>query len=115
MPSQNEPKQHTNNGRETEKEDRRESTAAAPTPRNKICKFWPWRRIFVQVNLYVSDGLRRERQYGFLAPSTPMSLLPRDENWRYVRSGDTSEFGLPTIAEEQIRRNGFWARSRGEG
>lgn len=69
----------------------------------------------MQVNLYVSDGLRGERQYGFLAPSTPMSLLPRDENWRYVRSGDTSEFGLPTIAEEEIRRNGFWARSRGEG
>jgi len=44
-----------------------------------------------------------------------MSLLPRDENWRYVRSGDTSEFGLPTIAEEEIRRNGYWARSRGEG
>jgi len=66
------------------------------------------------VNLYVSDGLRGERQYGFLATSTPMSLLPRDENWRFIRSGDASEFGLSAMVEDEIRRNGYWARSTGE-
>jgi hypothetical protein len=69
----------------------------------------------MKVNLYVSDGLRGQRQYGFLAPSTPISLLPRDENWKYVRSGDTSEFGLPEAVEEEIRRKGYWARDFGEG
>ena len=68
----------------------------------------------LKVNLYVSDGLRGERQYGFLATSTPMSLLPRDENWRFIRSGDASEFGLPATVQDEIRRNGYWARGRGE-
>jgi hypothetical protein len=69
----------------------------------------------VKVNLYVSDGLRGERQHGFLATSTPISLLPRDENWRFVRSGDLQEFGLPTMVEEEIRRKGFWARATSKG
>ncbi len=65
------------------------------------------------VNLYVSDGLRGQRQYGFLAPSTPISLLPRNETWKYVRSGETSEFGLPEAIVDEIRRKGFWALGEG--
>jgi hypothetical protein len=69
----------------------------------------------MKVNLYVSDGLRGERQHGFLAASTPISLLPRNENWRFVRSGELQEFGLPMIVEEEIRRKGYWARATGRG
>lgn len=68
----------------------------------------------MKVNLYVSDGFRRQRQYGFLALETSPSLLPRDESWTYMRSGETSEFGLPETVEEEIRRNGYWARGLGE-
>ncbi len=44
-----------------------------------------------------------------------MSILPRGENWRYVRSADTMEFNLPEAVDEEIERRGFWAHTFGSG
>jgi hypothetical protein len=69
----------------------------------------------MKVNVYVSEGGRLLPRYGFLPPGKPRSLLPRGENWKYVRSGDTAEFGLPGAVEEEIERLGFWAHTFGMG
>ena len=69
----------------------------------------------MKVDIYVSErGLSLPR-YGFLPPHRPVSLLPADGQWRYVRSGDTSEFHLPEAVEEEIEKRGFWAHTFGEG
>ena len=69
----------------------------------------------MKVNIYVSENGWPAPRYGFLPPKSPMSLLPRTEHWKYVRSGDTSEFNLPEAVEEEITRRGFWAHTFGHG
>ena len=58
----------------------------------------------MRVNVYVSETSRR---YGLVPARLPISL-PRDENWKYVWSGDTVELNLPEAIEEEIERRGFW-------
>jgi len=69
----------------------------------------------MKVDIYVSECGRSLPRYGFLPPHRPVSLLPRDGRWRYLRSGDTSEFQLPEAVEEEIERRGYWAHPLGEG
>jgi len=69
----------------------------------------------MKVNIYVSDDGRFAPRYGFLPPTSPKTLLPRTENWKYVRSADTREFNLPEAVEEEIARRGFWAHTFGGG
>jgi hypothetical protein len=69
----------------------------------------------MKVNIYVSDSGRLLPRYGFVPPGKPVTLLPREESWMYVRSGDTTEFGLPEAIEEEIERRGFWAHTFGAG
>ena len=69
----------------------------------------------MKVNIYVSEGRGLLPRYGFIPAGRPLSLLPRGESWKYVRSGDTAEFGLPGAVEEEIERLGFWTHSFGMG
>jgi hypothetical protein len=69
----------------------------------------------MKVNIYMSDSSRIRPRYGFIPPGQPVTLLPRGENWKYVRSADTAEFGLPEAVEEEIERRGFWAHTFGTG
>ncbi len=67
------------------------------------------------VNVYMSAGFRGSPRLGLLVPDTPVSLLPRAETWRYVRSADASELGLSDTDVEQLQRSGFWARDLQSG
>ncbi len=67
------------------------------------------------INVYVSSGFRGSPRYGFLAPNTPVSLLPRTESWKYVRSADAMELGLCDADVEQLLRSGFGTREAGSG
>ncbi len=67
------------------------------------------------VNVHVSSGFRGSPKLGLLAPNTPVSLLPRAETWRYVRSADAFELGLSETDVKQLRRSGFWERDLGNG
>jgi hypothetical protein len=67
------------------------------------------------VNVYVSSGFRGSPRLGFLAPNTPVSLLPRAETWRYVRSADAFELGLSDTDVKQLQRSGYWARDLENG
>ena len=69
----------------------------------------------MKVNIYISEGSWLAPRYGFLPPQNPLSLLPRTESWKYVRSADTAEFNLPVSVEQEIERLGFWAHSFGSG
>ncbi len=70
---------------------------------------------FVTVNVYVSSGFRGARKLGLLAPNSPVSLLPRAESWKYVRSADAFELGLSEADVMELRRSGFWARELESG
>jgi hypothetical protein len=65
------------------------------------------------VNVYVSSGFRGCPQYGFLATNTPVSLLPRAESWKYVRSADAVELSLSDTDVKDLLRSGFKAREVG--
>jgi hypothetical protein len=65
----------------------------------------------MKVNIYVSTRGSLPR-YGFLSPNKPISLLPRGEQWKYVRSVDTAQFNLPEAIEEEIEWHGFWSFGR---
>lgn len=67
------------------------------------------------VNVHVSLGFRDSPKLGFLAPNTPVSLLPRPETWKYIRSADAVELGLSETDVQQRRQSGFWARDLGNG
>ncbi len=67
------------------------------------------------VNVYVSSGFRGSRRLGLLAPNTPVSLLPRAESWKYVRSADVFELGLSETDVSELQRAGFWERELGSG
>jgi len=69
----------------------------------------------MKVDIYVSECDRSLPRYGFLPPHRPVSLLPRNAEWRYLRSADTSEFHLPEAVEEEIEKRGYWAHTFGEG
>ena len=69
----------------------------------------------MKVNIYISEDGWPAPRYGFLPPQSPVTILPRSEIWRYVRSGDTGEFNLPAAVEQEIERRGFWAHSFGSG
>lgn len=69
----------------------------------------------VMVNVYASSGFRGSRKLGLLAPNTPVSLLPRAESWKYVRSADAFELGLSEWDVAELRRSGFWARELESG
>jgi hypothetical protein len=62
------------------------------------------------LNVYVSSGFRGSPRYGLLTPNTPMSLLPRTESWRYVRSAQAIDLGLSETDVEQLLHSGFWTR-----
>ena len=62
------------------------------------------------VNVYVSSGFRDCPQYGFLAPNTPVSLLPRSESWRYVGSADAFDLGLSDTDVKDLLHSGFAKR-----
>ena len=62
------------------------------------------------VSVYVSCS-----QYGFLAPNTPASLLPRTESWKYVGSADTSDLGPSDRDVNELSHSGFGAREAEEG
>ena len=62
------------------------------------------------VSVYVSCS-----QYGFLAPNTPASLLPRTESWKYIGSADTSDLGLSDRDVNDLLHSGFGAREAEEG
>jgi hypothetical protein len=67
------------------------------------------------INVYVSSGFRGSPRYGFLAPNTPVSLLPRTESWRYLRSADALELGLCDTDVAHLLRSGFGVREAGTG
>jgi hypothetical protein len=69
----------------------------------------------VTLNVYVSSGSRCSPRYGFLAPNTPMSLLPRTESWKFVRSADALDLGLSETDVEQLLRRGCWERNIADG
>jgi len=58
----------------------------------------------MRVNVYVSEMSHR---FGLVPARLPISL-PKDENWKYVWSGDTVELNLPEAVVEEIERRGFW-------
>lgn len=62
------------------------------------------------VSVYVSCS-----QYGFLAPNTPASLLPRTESWKYIGSADTADLGLSDGDVNELSHRGFGAREAEEG
>lgn len=62
------------------------------------------------LNVYVSSGFRGSPRYGLLKPNSPMSLLPRTETWKYVRSADAIDLSLSETDVEQLLHSGFWAR-----
>jgi hypothetical protein len=65
------------------------------------------------VSVYVSSGIRP--QYGFLAPNTPVSLLPPAGSWKFVGSADAFELGLSDKDVEALLDLGFGAREAGGG
>jgi hypothetical protein len=67
------------------------------------------------INVYLSTGFRESPRYGFLAPNTPVSILPRNESWKYVRSADAAELGLCDADVEHLQRSGFGTREAGSG
>ncbi len=67
------------------------------------------------INVYVSSGFRGSPQYGFLAPNVPVSILPRTESWKYVRSADARDLGLCDADMERLLRSGFETREAGSG
>ena len=67
------------------------------------------------INVYVSSGFRGSPRFGFLAPNTPATILPRTESWKYVRSADAEELGLCDADLDQLRRSGFGMREAGSG
>jgi hypothetical protein len=67
------------------------------------------------LNVYVSSGTRGSPRYGLLPPNTPMSLLPRTESWKYVRSAEALDLGLSETDCEQLLRRGFWERDIADG
>ena len=67
------------------------------------------------LNVYVSSGFRGSPRYGLLIPNTPMSLLPRTETWKYVRSADAIDLGLSETDVEQLQHSGFWTRDIADG
>jgi hypothetical protein len=69
----------------------------------------------MKVDIYVSERESSLPRYGLLRVTSPVSLLPRGENWVYLRSGDTAEFHLPEAVEQEIESRGVWAHSFGEG
>ena len=62
------------------------------------------------LNVYLSSGSRGSPRYGLLTLSAPISLLPRTESWKYVRSADAADLGLSETDVEQLQQNGFWTR-----
>lgn len=60
------------------------------------------------VNLYVCDEDCSLR-FGLIALDRPVSLLPGQAAWRYVRDLDTRDLALPEAIEEEIDRSGYWA------
>ena len=68
----------------------------------------------MKVDIYVSETSQPLPRYGFLPSHQPVSLLPRTESWRYLRSADTTEFHLPEAVEEEIGRRGYWAHTFGQ-
>jgi hypothetical protein len=44
-----------------------------------------------------------------------MSLLPRTETWKYVRSADAIDLGLSETDVEQLLHSGFWTRDIADG
>jgi hypothetical protein len=67
----------------------------------------------MKVNIYIAETGLSFPRYGFLPPQKPVSFLARGESWRYVRSGDTGDFNLPEVVEEEIKRRGFWTHTFG--
>ena len=67
------------------------------------------------LNVYVSSGFRGSPRYGFLAPNTPVSLLPRAESWKYLRSAEALELGLSDADVQDLLRSGFGTRDAGGG
>lgn len=67
------------------------------------------------LNVYVSSGSRGSPRYGLLKPDAPMSLLPRTETWKYVRSADALDLGLSETDIEQLLHRGFWERDIADG
>jgi hypothetical protein len=67
------------------------------------------------INVYVSSGFRGSPRYGFLAPNAPVSLLPRTESWKYVRSAEAMELGLCDADVANLLRAGFGTREAGSG
>ena len=62
------------------------------------------------INVYVSSGFRGSPRYAYLAPNTPISLLPRTESWKYVRSAEARELGLSDTDMADLLRAGFGTR-----
>ena len=69
----------------------------------------------MKVAIYVSQTDRPLPCYGLLSVNRPVSLLPSDQRWTFVRSGDTAEFHLPEAVEQEIESRGFWAHTFGDG
>jgi hypothetical protein len=69
----------------------------------------------VTVNVYVSSGFRGSPRLGVLAPNTPVSLLPRTDSWKYVRSTDAFQLGLSETDVTELHRSGFWTRDLDSG
>jgi len=65
--------------------------------------------VLVKVNIYVSREGPFRRRSGIALVLDPLRI-PENETWTYLRSGDTSEFGLPEAIEEEIERRGIWAQ-----
>lgn len=64
------------------------------------------------VDLYVCDE-ECSLRFGLIAPGRPVSLLPGQAAWRYVRNLDTRDLALPEAIEEEIDRSGYWATRNG--
>ena len=62
------------------------------------------------LNVYVSSGFRGSLRFGLLTPNSPMSFLPRTENWKYLRSADSPDLGLSETDVEELLHRGFLER-----
>ncbi len=60
------------------------------------------------VNLYICDE-QCSLRFGLIALDRPVSLLPGQAAWRFVRDLDTRDLALPEAIEEEIDRSGYWA------
>jgi hypothetical protein len=69
----------------------------------------------MKVDIYVSEKESSLPRYSLLRANSPPSLLPSNERWTYLRSGDTREFHLPEAVEQEIERLGIWAHTFGDG